>query len=86
MDRHTDVVNVIEESLRKYTDSAGARDGGRIDKEKPARLRNVPAECLSLRPAMLAWNELAKKVIIFEVACPFAEVKTNGDTIPLIYD
>jgi hypothetical protein len=76
----------VEKALLQYTDYAKAIHGGKLVKDQHFHLHDMPEDCRLLRPDLVVQNQAARKLHIFEFACPFARVAKNGDSLQLAYD
>jgi hypothetical protein len=86
LDRHNLLVTEIETALLKYTNYAKGLHGGKITKDHHLNLRGMPEDCRMLRPDLVVQNSLAKKLYVFEFACPFARIYRNGDSLKYTYE
>jgi hypothetical protein len=80
------LVEEVHTALLKYTDYAKAIFGGKITLDQYLPVPDLPGDCRLLRPDLVIRNALAKKMYIFEFACPFAKVYHNGEALKRAYE
>jgi hypothetical protein len=80
------LVSKVETAILKFADYAKATFGGKIVKDHYLTMKGIPEECRLLRPDLVVQNSLAKKIYVFEFACPFAKIYQNGDALKQAYD